>query len=107
MNLVDNYIRLADAWGASMQQGDSKTANRLHDRIQEIFQQLCQRQQEQALFDKADTATDAPCFWIASHLKDRDRSRAIALYQRLARSSEPFVSLSAEYILAELTTQGN
>ena len=106
MNLVDDYIRLTIAWGASLQDGDSEMANSLHDRIQVVFQDLCQRQQEDALFDKADTVNDATCFFIASHLKERDRPRAVMLYERLARSSQPFVALSAKHILSDITTQG-
>jgi hypothetical protein len=107
MNAVDEYIRLADAWGASMEDGDSDAANSLHDRIQEVFQYLCQTKHENDLFDRTDTTNDAACFFIASHLKERDQRRAIGLYERLTRSSQPFVAMSAKYILSEMTADGS
>ena len=102
MNGVDDYIRLAGAWGASMEDGDSDTANSLHDRVQEIFRRVCQTNQQNALFDRADTTNDAACFFIASHLKDMDPSRARRLYGRLAHSPLPFVAMSAKHILGEM-----
>jgi hypothetical protein len=107
MNAVDEYIRLAESWGASMQDGDSDTANSLYDRIQQAFQRLCQMNQENELFDRADTTSDAACLFIASHLKERDQPRAIKLYQRLARSSEWFVAMSAQHILSEAAARGS
>ena len=107
MGPVDEYIRLAGAWGVALESGDSDTANLLHDRIQKIFQDISQTQQANALFDRADATSDAACFFIASHLKESDRSRAIRLYQRLTHSSLPFVGLSAKHALKEMTAFGS
>lgn len=107
MNPVDEYIRLAESWGTSMDDGDSDTANSLYDRIQEAFHRLCQMNQENELFDRADATNDAACFFIASHLKERDQPRAIRLYERLTRSSQWFVAMSAEHILSEMTAHGS
>ena len=86
-----------------MEDGDSDTANSWHDRIQEVFQYLCQTKQENVLFDRADTTNDAACLFIASHLKGRDQRRAIRLYERLADSPLPFVAMSAKHIVKALT----
>lgn len=107
MNAIDNYIRLAEAWGVSLENGESSTANSLHDRIQDIFQYLCRTKQENGLFERADTVSGAACFFIASHLKERDPSRATRLYERLTSASLPFVGLSAKQALSEMTTHGN
>ena len=107
MNAVDEYIRLAESWGASLEDGDSDTANLLYDRIQDAFQYLCQTKQEKPLFDRADSVNDAACFCIASHIKENDHSRAVTLYERLTRSSQPFISMSAKHILSELIADGN
>lgn len=96
------YLRLADAWGKAMEVGDSTTANSLHDKIQAIYQQIAQAQQEKALFDQAEGANDAVRFFIASHIKDQDKHRAEVLYSNLAHSSLPFIAVSARYILNDL-----
>jgi len=102
MNAVDEYIRLADAWERSMEEGDSDTANTLHDRLLEVFQSISRKKQEDALFDRADTTNDAACFFIASHLKERDARRALGLYERLIRSPHPFIVMSAKHIVKEM-----
>ncbi len=106
MNAVDEYIRLAGAWGVSMEEGDSDAANSLHDRIQDVFQQVCRMKQERALFDRADGTNDATCLFIASHIKDINQHKAIALYQRLSRSAQPFIAMPAKYILDGMTKRG-
>jgi hypothetical protein len=102
MNAVDEYIRMADSWGAALENEDSDTANALYDQIMDMYQHLCQTGQENALFDRVANVGDAACFWIAGHLKKKDRLKAIKVYDRLTRSPYPFLSLSAEYILKEL-----
>jgi hypothetical protein len=106
MNAIDEYIALADAWGASMDDCDSETANALHDRIHEVFQCICQNKRENDLFDRAGTTSDAACLFIASNLKDRDRKRAMSLYKRLTGSPRPFVAMSARQILDDMTLHG-
>jgi hypothetical protein len=103
MNQVDEYLQLATKWGEALENGDSDAANVLYDRIQGLFQHLCDAKQEEALFGKAEFVRDAACLFIASHLKDRDPSRAMRLYQRLTQSDLPFVSLSAKHALIDLT----
>jgi hypothetical protein len=107
MNDIDEYIQLADAWGAAIENEDSNTANSLHDRAQGLFQYLRETNQEKALFDRADTTTDAACFFIASHLKERDQRKAASLYERLARSSLPFIAMSSKQILNEMAVKGS
>ena len=102
MSTIDEYIRLASDWGLAMNKGESDTANLLHDHIQKLFEDICNAQNESMLFDRADLVSDEACFFIASHLKNRDEPRAIALYDRLERSSKPFVAISAKYILKDL-----
>ena len=107
MEAIDEYIRLAEAWGTALEAGDSEAANSLHDRIQGLFQRVRQAKQDVTLFERADTVSDAPCFFIASHLKESDPPRAIRLYQRLVQSSLPFIALSARHALADMSTRGN
>lgn len=102
MSTIDEYIRLASDWGSAMDEGDSDKANLLHDHIQKLFEHIRETQNEWALFEQAGQVGDEACFFIASHLKDRDKARAIALYSRLEQSSKPFVAVSAKYILKEL-----
>jgi len=102
MSAVDIYVQLAESWGRAMEEGDSDAANSLHERIQKVFQEICDLQQKAALFDRADSASDAVCFFITSHLRERDPERALRLYQRLNLSVLPFVSLSTHCILNEM-----
>jgi hypothetical protein len=99
MNSIEEYFRLAEEWGAFMSEGDSDNANRLHQQIQDVFQKILKEKKENDLFDRVDTVGDVACFWIASHLKKANPSKARTLYDRLCRSSYPFVSLSAKWIL--------
>jgi hypothetical protein len=74
--------------------------------IQIIFDSLCQGKQENALFDRADTTNDSACFFIASHLKESNRPRALNLYKRLARSPQPFIAMSSKQIMNEMIASG-
>jgi len=106
MNAVDKYIQLAEAWVVSIEDGDSDTANSLYDRIHELFQEIRRSGQEEALFNRADTVDDAACFFIASHIKENNQRRAIMLYERLTRSPQPFVAMSAKTIVSEAAGHG-
>jgi hypothetical protein len=96
---VDRYIELAESWGNAMNEPDSTTANALYDKIQPVYQEILKSRQETDLFDRADAASDPVAFFIASHMKEQDRERAIKHYERLAQSPFPFVAVSAQVIL--------
>src|SRR5258708_6373598 len=105
MNAVDEFIRLAETWGAALEAGDSETANALHERLRSLFGQISRLKHEADLFDHVDRANDAACFCIASFVKERDQPLAIKLYERLAKSSQPLIAMLAEHILRELAAE--
>ena len=102
MSNIDMYIEVADSWGEAMNEGDSDKANELHDKIQEIFKDICQNGNENALFERIDKVSNSTLFFIASHIKERDQDKAIPIYESLMKSSEPFIAISAKYILKEI-----
>jgi hypothetical protein len=79
----------------------------LYDRIQDVFHRIAGTKQENELFNRAETSSDAVCFFIASHIKERDLRRSIRLYERLARSSQPLLALSAKHILSQILESGD
>jgi len=95
---IDDYVELAQSWGSAMEQGDSATANPLHDKIQTAFQVIRTAGRERELFDRANTCSDAVRFFIASHLKESDPSSARELYEILSDSPLPYVAVSSRYI---------
>jgi hypothetical protein len=99
---IEEYIRLADSWVAAMRDEDPDLANSIHDQIQSVFCGISSLGQEDALFSRLESANEAAKFFIASHLKHKDAAKARGLYRQLSRSSDPFISISAEYILKEL-----
>jgi hypothetical protein len=101
-DLVSDYVRLATEWGIAMSNSNSGLANSLHDRIQSVHQQIVNAGDEEALFQHVDDSRDSVSFFVASHVKDRNAARAMAVYERLASSKAPFIAASSRYILREL-----
>jgi hypothetical protein len=106
MNEIREFFRLVDEWSRLMDDGNAEAANVLYDRINAIYKIIVNARQEVELFGRAHDANDAACLFIASHIKDYDRAKAIALYQRLLRSPQPFIVMSAQAILEEMGSSG-
>ena len=100
--IVQEYVGLAKKWGDAMAASDSSSANRLFDRIADLYERIATEGQEGLLLKHADDESECVRFFIASHIKELDPTRAIQMYERLACSPLPFVAVSADYILREL-----
>jgi len=85
-----------------MDAGDAAMANSVHGRIQEIFGRIVAAGLEESLFEQSNHNNDAVAFVIASHLKVRSPCRASSVYERLLKSSRPFVAFSARHILKSM-----
>jgi len=102
-DIVEDYVRLAKEWGEAMNSCDSSTANAIHDRIQQLHQRIVETRMEGFLLDHLNDENDLVSFFVASHVKERDTSRALPVYERLSHSSLPFIALSAKWILKEIS----
>ena len=102
MTLLSEYIELATAWGAAMDDADADTANQLYDRVRNAFATIHQQGEDELLFERVDRCDDAVSFFIASHLVKLDPRRALAVYERLAQSSKPYIAHSAKYIVKDM-----
>lgn len=87
-----------------MEDGESDSANAIYEQVRESFRRLVDSGREKELFDRVDWVSDAAALFIASHIKERDASKAVKVYERLAQSSQPFTALSAQHILREMRT---
>ena len=103
MREIDEYIRLAEEWGRSLDGNYIKHRNSLRDQIQAAFETIVSQSKQSELFSKVDRVSEPVRFFMAAHATELDPEMAKRTYTELMKSTQPFIAVNSKFLLAELT----
>ena len=102
MDIIDNYIHLADLWGVVLEAEDPVTANALHDQIERLYQEIHKLKREDELFNQVNSVSDPARLLIASHINASDPVRSLKIFEQLTHSRFLFTSAAAKDVVREI-----